>query len=129
MLATGPGMGLGTMAGIGFGSLEATGPSVRVKSSVPTRISSGVSSGMLLGAIRPVYPAIARAAGVSGTVVVSARIDKTGRIVGAVIVSGPGMLRSAALEAVEAARYRPYLLNGEATEVETSIVVNFRIGG
>ena len=64
-----------------------------------------------------------------GTVVISARIDKAGRIVGVQVVSGPQMLRSAAVDAVASARYRPYLLNGEATEVETTVAVNFRMGG
>jgi periplasmic protein TonB len=78
--------------------------------------------------IRPVYPSIARAAGVQGTVVVSAVISRTGAIESMHVLSGPSMLQSAALEAIRAARYRPYLLNGEPTEVETTITVNFRIG-
>ena len=84
---------------------------------------------MLLNEMRPVYPPIALAAGVSGIVVVTATIDRTGRIVGAQAVSGPVMLRGAALDAVRAARYRPYLLNGEAVEVETTVSVNFRRAG
>ena len=83
---------------------------------------------MLLAPIRVVYPAIAKAAHVEGTVVVTAMIDKTGRIVGAQVTSGPAMLRAAAIDAVREARYRPYLLNGEATEVETTVQVNFRLG-
>jgi protein TonB len=39
------------------------------------------------------------------------------------------MLRQAALDAVSAARYRPYLLNGQPTEVETTITVVFTLGG
>ena len=38
------------------------------------------------------------------------------------------MLRSSALEAVTAARYKPYLLNGDPTEVETTISVIFHLG-
>lgn len=94
----------------------------------PVRISSGVVSGMLLTPIRPVYPRMAVTTRQEGTVVVTAVIDKSGRIVGLKVVSGPPMLREAALDALRAARYRPYLLNGEATEVETTISVNFRLG-
>ncbi|HMF63098.1 MAG TPA: energy transducer TonB [Edaphobacter sp.] len=79
--------------------------------------------------IRPVYPAIARAAGVQGTVVVEAVISSTGSTESLRVVSGPPMLRSAAVEAIRAARYQPYRLNGEATAVETTITVNFRMGG
>jgi protein TonB len=97
--------------------------------STPLRISGGVSSGLLLAPIRPQYPPIAKSAGVSGTVVVAARIGTDGRIQGAQVISGPLMLQSAALEAVKEARYRPYLLNGQPVEVETSFAVNFVMGG
>jgi periplasmic protein TonB len=92
------------------------------------RVSSGVSAGMLIAPIRPVYPAIAKAAHVEGTVVVEAVISRTGTIESLHVVSGPMMLQSAAIEAIRAARYQPYLLNGEATEVQTTITVNFRLG-
>lgn len=118
-------MGSGTaIEGIGSGS----GPVVRAAPTGKVRVSAGVSAGMLLSEMRPVYPQIARAAGISGTVVVTATIDKTGRIIGAQAVSGPAMLRGAALDAVRAARYRPYLLNGEPVEVETTVSVTFRMG-
>jgi len=128
LLPNGTGMGVtgsgGGIEGIGTGS----GPVVRVAPAGKVKISAGVSAGMLLSEMRPVYPQIARAAGISGTVVVTATIDKSGRIVGAQAVSGPAMLRGAALDAVRAARYRPFLLNGEAVDVETTVSVNFRMG-
>jgi protein TonB len=95
----------------------------------PLRISWGVSAGMLMTPIRPIYPAIAKAAGVQGTVVVEAVISRSGSIESLHVVSGPPMLQGAAVEAIRAARYQPYRLNGEPTAVETTITVNFRIGG
>jgi len=95
----------------------------------PLRISGGVSAGMLIAPIRPVYPVIARAAGVQGTVVVEAVISRSGSIESLRVLSGPPMLQNAAVEAIRAARYQPYRLNGEATAVETTITVNFRMGG
>jgi periplasmic protein TonB len=124
----GSGMPNGLLAVIGT-----SGPGLNVsvapaKTIGPTRISSGVSSGMLLSPIQPVYPVIAKAAGVQGVVVMEAVISKTGKIESLHAVSGPPMLRNAALEAVQAARYQPYRLNGEATEVQTTITVVFRLG-
>lgn len=119
----GPGTGLGVM-GPGVGSGTAV---VRAVPSGPVRVSSGVSSGMLLSAIQPVYPAIAKAARVQGTVVVEAVISKAGRIESARAVSGPEMLKQAAVDAVSGARCRPYALNGQAVEVQTSVTVNFHI--
>ena len=101
---------------------------VRARPSAPTRLSSGVTAGMLLAPIEPAYPAIAKAAGIQGSVVLEAVISKTGRIESLRAVSGPEMLRAAALTAVQRARYRPYLLSGEPTDVQTTITVVFRLG-
>jgi protein TonB len=101
----------------------------RARPIAPLRISSGVSEGLLLTPIQPVYPAIARAARVQGAVVMEAVISRTGKIENLHAISGPQMLRTAALTAVEAARYQPYLLNGEPTDVQTTITVIFQLGG
>ena len=85
-------------------------------------------AGRLLQPIQPAYPRIAVAAHVQGAVVVTATIDKQGRIVGLQVLSGSPMLRSAAVDAVKEARYKPFLLNGQPTEVTTTITVNFTMG-
>jgi protein TonB len=103
---------------------------VRAQPAKPHLVSStGVYAGSLLSPIRPIYPAIARAAGISGTVIVEAVISKTGTIESLRVVSGPQMLHASALDAVRTARYRPYLLNGEPTEIQTTFTINFKIGG
>jgi periplasmic protein TonB len=53
-------------------------------------------------------------------------IARDGTIQSLNVISGHPLLASAALDAVRQWRYRPYLLNGEAVEVETFITVNFR---
>jgi periplasmic protein TonB len=92
-------------------------------------VSSGVSQGLLLAPIRPVYPTIAKAAHVEGTVVVEAVISRTGTVESLHVLSGPVMLQSAAIDAIRAARYQPYRLNGAPIEVQTTITVNFRMEG
>jgi periplasmic protein TonB len=82
---------------------------------------------LLIAPIRPMYPAIARAAHVEGTVVVEVVISRSGAIESLHVPSGPMMLQSAAFDAIRAARYRPYRLNGEAVDVQTTITVNFRM--
>jgi periplasmic protein TonB len=110
-------------------SAIAAGPRiVRLLRAEPVRLSS-LNPGMLISPIRPVYPAIARSAGVQGTVVVEAVISPTGAIESIQAISGPQLLRRAAVDAIREARYRPYLLNGQPTAVETTIIVNFRMGG
>jgi protein TonB len=129
-------MGAGSGAGNGppgvlFPSVTpAPTPPVRpAKPSGPIHVSSGVAQGQLLVPIRPVYPAIALASRTQGTVVVAATISKDGRIENLHVVSGPAMLVNAAVQAISQARYRPYLLNNEPVEVETTINVVFRLGG
>lgn len=121
--------GFGTAAAIGLG---APPPVVKVatpKAVTPTHISSGVIAGNKLFGSSPVYPPIAKAAHVSGAVVLHAVISKTGTIESLSVLSGPEMLRANAVSAVQSWKYRPYLLNGEATEVDTTITVNFSFGG
>jgi protein TonB len=43
------------------------------------------------------------------------------------VVSGPALLRQAALDAVKQWLYRPYLLNGQPVEVETAVSVEFKL--
>jgi protein TonB len=127
--------------GMGTGPLSVLGPggpgngtgsapvvvAATTKSVGPVRISD-MAKGMLLEPIRPVYPRIAIMAHIEGTVVITATIDKHGRITGLQVVSGPEMLRQAAADAIRDARYKPYVLNNEPIDVITTISVNFRLG-
>jgi protein TonB len=101
---------------------------VRAEPKGPVRISSGVMEGIVLAKFAPAYPPIAKAAGVQGTVVLQATISKSGTIENLRVVSGPLMLQQAAVDAVKTWRYRPYLLNGEPVEVETTVNVVFAMG-
>jgi len=124
------GMPDGLPGGIGVGGGK--GPVVSVgpaRAPAPLSVSTGVLQGMLLAPIRPVYPVIAKAAHVEGSVVVEAVISRQGTIESLHVVSGPQMLQQAALDAIREARYRPYRLNGEPTDVQTTITVIFRMGG
>jgi len=97
------------------------------KPSGPLRVSAGVASGQLIVPIQPRYPAIAQQARVQGTVVVSAIIGTDGRIASIRVLSGPPLLVPAATEAIQRARYRPWTLNGQPVEVETTINVVFSL--
>ena len=94
----------------------------------PPKVSSGVMFGNLLEKIAPSYPVIARQAHIQGTVVLQATIGKAGEIENLRVVSGPPLLRQAALDAVRSWRYRPFLLNGSPVAVETTVDVVFSLG-
>ncbi len=111
--------------------LATPAPTPRVHPAKPTgplHVSSGVAAGQLLVPIQPHYPAIAQQAHIQGTVVISALIGTDGRIASLRILSGPALLVQAAAEAIRQARYRPWTLNGEPVEVETTINVVFSLG-
>jgi protein TonB len=84
--------------------------------------------GQLDSPILPTYPAIARTAHMQGTVVVAAVISRTGAIEKLQVISGPMILRQAAIDAIERAHYKPFRLNEEPIDVETTISVVFSLG-
>jgi len=94
----------------------------------PLHVSEGVAAGLLMVPIKPRYPAIAQQAHIQGTVVISAIIGTDGRIASLRVLSGPPMLVQAAVDAIRQARYRPWTLNSQPVEVETTINVVFTLG-
>ena len=116
--------GIGTIIGsVGMGTATVVKPEIPRKVSLPSRLMTG----NLLDKVMPEYPAIAKAAGIHGTVVLQATISRTGSIENLRVISGPPMLQQAAINAVRSWRYKPYLLNGDPVEVETTINVVFNL--
>jgi TonB family protein len=90
-------------------------------------VASGVTAGLLIKRVNPVYPSEARAAYIQGTVVLKAEISKAGDITNLELVSGPIELAGSAVSAVRQWKYRPYLLMGQPVTVETQIQVNYAL--
>ena len=130
-----PSFGTAGADGLGGGSANASifnghaQPVVKIAPSKPVVISSGVATGMLIDSTPPVYPPLAKTAHVAGTVELHATISTNGRIKDLRAVSGPAMLRQAAVDAVRNWRYKPYKLNNQPVEIETTINVIFTLGG
>jgi periplasmic protein TonB len=122
-----PGGSMGGVIGSVLGGLQVAVPKIATPQRV--RVSSGVSSGLLIRKVSPNYPPLARQARIQGTVVLQAQISKDGSIQNLQLVSGHPMLAPAAIEAVKQWKYKPYLLNGEPVEVETQVQVNFTLAG
>jgi TonB family protein len=91
------------------------------------RVSSEVSTGLLIKKVQPQYPAGAKQARVEGTVVMKAEIDKKGHVEELSLISGDPLLAPAALKAVKKWKYKPYVLNGQPVKVETQVVVKFTL--
>ncbi|HEY6764837.1 MAG TPA: energy transducer TonB [Candidatus Sulfotelmatobacter sp.] len=120
----------GQMGGI-IGGIVSSTPMAVPKVATPqrVRVSSGVSTGLLVRKVNPNYPPLARQARIQGQVILQAEISKTGDIQNLRLISGHPMLAPAAIEAVKQWKYKPYLLNGEPVEVETTVQVNFTLAG
>lgn len=120
----------GQMGGVIGGIISSTPVAVpRVAAPQRVRVSSGVSSGLLIRKVNPNYPPLARQARIQGQVLLRAQISKDGSIENLQLISGHPMLAPAAIEAVKQWKYKPYLLNGEPVEVDTEVQVNFTLGG
>ena len=120
----------GQLGGVIGGIVSASSSLTAVPKLAPPqriRISQGVTRGLLVHRVEPTYPPLAKAARIQGEVVLSAVISVNGDIENLQLVSGHPMLVPAALTAVRQWRYKPYLLNGQPVEVETTITVIFSL--
>lgn len=88
-------------------------------------ISGGVLNGKAISLPKPAYPAIARAARASGTVVVQVLIDENGNVVSANAVSGHPLLQAVAVGAARQAKFSPTKLSGQPVKVTGVIQYNF----
>ncbi|MBM3262914.1 MAG: TonB family protein [candidate division Zixibacteria bacterium] len=78
--------------------------------------------------IKPVYPEMARNAGIEGTVILFALIDKEGKVRDVQVRKGiGGGLDEAAVEAVKAIPWTPAIQNNRPVSVWMSVPVRFRL--
>jgi protein TonB len=70
---------------------------------------------------------MARIAHIQGNVILQVLIDKQGHVANMKPIMGHPILVQAALDAVKQWEYKPFQLNGEPAQVETAVVVKFRM--
>lgn len=88
-------------------------------------ISGGVLNDKAVSLPNPVYPATAKAAKASGTVVVGVVVDEKGDVISADPISGHPLLQAAAAAAARQAKFKPTLLNGKPVKVKGTLNYNF----
>ena len=91
----------------------------------PPTVNDKIAKEHLIKRVDAPYPPLATAAHVSGVVVLGVEIDTTGAVTKVVVLSGPEMLRSAAVKAVSQYSYRPFLIEGLLSTVRTAVQVKF----
>src|SRR5262245_12611007 len=90
-------------------------------------VKKGVLSGSVLNKVSPAYPGEARAAGVSGKVQVQVTISEEGRVIEAIAISGPELLREAAVQAAKEWVFKPTKLDGMPVKVQGILIFNFEL--
>jgi len=107
---------------LGGASPDPPGP---VRSVRRVRVGGDIREPVKVRHVDPVYPPLALAARVEGSVVLQCVITTEGTVSEITIVSGHVLLNDAAVAAVSRWRYRPTLLNGEPVGVILTVTVSF----
>jgi len=92
----------------------------------PPRPRTDFHEPRLISSVAPKYPDIARRQNVQGDVVVDLLVDENGKVAEAKVVSGPGLLREAALESLRQNKYNPATLDGKASSAHITVTVHFK---
>jgi protein TonB len=117
----------------GFGEIGGIAPPPPLPPPDPPKPASPVRVALLpepprkIADARPIYPEIARAAHVEGTVVLECVIDPTGRITQLRVIRSVPLLDQAALDAVRQWRYTPSLYGGRPVSVLMTITIRFTL--
>ncbi len=93
------------------------------------RIGGNVEGPRLAHHVQPVYPPLAKAAQLQGTVRLEVLIAKDGSVREIKVLSGHPLFIQAVMDAVHQWRYEPTLLNQEPVEVVTTVDVIFSLPG
>jgi TonB family protein len=107
------------------GSATIAPPPGAPQAPVRIRVGGAIKPPQLVSSAMPVYPTMARESGIDGDVVIDTMIDKTGKVASAKVISGPSMLRQAALDALRQWKYQPSLLNGDPVPVQMTVTIKF----
>jgi len=90
-------------------------------------VKSGVLSGSALKKVGPAYPGEAKAARVSGKVQVQVTVSEEGRVIEAIVISGPELLRDAAVQAAKEWVFKPTKFDGVPVKVQGILIFNFEL--
>jgi TonB family protein len=125
LVTCGSALALGMHSNAGSGGSDGSA----TKAPKQLTVSSEVMSHNLLSKAVPVYPPAAKKAKIQGKVVLDAVIGTDGNVENLRVISGPQELQQSALDAVRQWTYKPYLLNGNPVEVETTVNIIYNLGG
>ena len=115
-------------SGSGSGSGNGSGNGSQTGANATLKVSAAVMSGQKISSVNPIYPPEAKADKVQGPVVLSVIINKEGEPTNIrVKTSVRTDVDESAITAVRQWRWKPFLLNGNPTDVKTTVTVNYSL--
>jgi len=126
-----PGGGFGPVGGADVGPPPPPPPPPPEEKPKPPpsiiRKSGGVLQGSATRRVQPSYPPLAKAARVSGAVVVEVTVSEQGNVISARAISGHPLLKDAAVSAAQRWQFTPTQLTGVPVKVIGTITFNFSL--
>jgi TonB family protein len=116
-------------AGAPAAATEAVTPTAPAVIKAPlglVNISESTAEGLLIKKVDPNYPDQARDQKPDGLVQLRVNINKAGDVTSVKALHGNTLLVEAASAAVKQWKYKPYVVNGAPTEIETSVTLHFK---
>jgi TonB family protein len=107
--------------------LEAERPTATECFSAIDLICPSCKRGKVLNAPQPCYPKVAKAARVSGEVVIEIVIDESGKVIWARVVRGHPLLQASSLKAACRRTFEPYTCSGRAVKAVEILRYNFAL--
>ena len=95
----------------------------------PLRVGGVIRQPTLLHRVEPVYPPLAAAAAIQGTVILEALVDEQGVVQDVKVLRSMGVLDRPAIEAVKQWRSSPVILNGRPEKFILTVVLTFTLEG
>jgi protein TonB len=90
-------------------------------------VSGGVLNGTAISLPQPAYPEAAKRTRTAGLVSVEVVLDESGKVISATALSGPSLLREAAVQAAMRAKFSPTKLSGQPVKVSGTINYKFTL--
>ena len=104
-----------------------TAPTRRQSAKAPEQVDAEMAEQFLLDRVEPEYPAVARHKRIQGLVILSALIDKDGRVEDLKVLSGNPELTDAAMAAVRQWKYTPYSKGNKTVPFQTQVKLSFAL--
>ncbi len=90
------------------------------------QISGEELEGYVIHKAPAMYPPLARQARIEGLVVLSIVVDEKGNVQDVRAISGPALLARSAEDALRHWRFKPIMVDGKPTQVESKVSMNFQ---